>query len=197
MQRPPALRQSNSLIVRRKYFCFLLLAALFLSTCTRSGEVGINPGDLAPEFTAFTLSGGPAKLSDYRGKVVLLNFWASWCAPCIAEMPALQRLHDRLKDQGFTVLAVGVDDEPEALQEFQRRYGLSFPVLVDQNAETKRLFKTTGVPESFVIGRDGKLVLFMDPDDNSPTVRMSGPREWDSPNVVSRFTKILAEKKDS
>lgn len=171
----------------------VLVSLLLLGSCVRGGQSGLNPGDSAPDFTAHLLTGGEKKLSDYRGKFVLLNFWASWCGPCIAEMPALQRLHDRFKDQGFTVLAVGVDDEVSALDEFRRRYGLSFPVLSEKNGASRKLYKTTGVPESFFINPDGKLVIFQDPEDNHPVVRISGPREWDSPNVVNRVSKMIAE----
>ncbi len=174
----------------------LVLLALLLpfASCTRDHETGINPGDIAPDFVAATLSGESKKFSEYRGKVLLLNFWASWCGPCVAEMPALQRLHDRLKDRGFSVVAVGVDDEVSALEEFRRKFGLSFPILVDNSGATKRLYKNTGVPESFIIGSDGKMVLFPDPEDGSPVVRISGPREWDAPNVISRLTNLLERK---
>ena len=179
-----------------RVFKVALLGLLLLSSsCSRERESGINPGDFAPDFTAQTLEGDSRRFSEFKGKVILLNFWASWCGPCIAEMPALQRLHDKLKDRGFSVVAVGVDDEIAALDEFRRKFGLSFPILVDNAGVTKRLYKNTGVPESFVIDAAGKIQLFLDPDDNSPVTRMSGPREWDSPNVVSRITSLLTAAK--
>lgn len=174
---------------------FLLAVGLCLSGCTRSAETGLNPGDTAPEINLKGLDSRDYTLEGFRGKVVLLNFWASWCGPCVSEMPALQRLHDQLKDQGFSVVAVGIDDEASALQEFQQKFGLSFPILVDPAGSTKNLYKTSGVPESFIIGSDGKLVLFPDPADKIPTVRITGPREWDSPNVIARVKALLDKGK--
>ncbi len=173
----------------------LLAACLLLCACTRSGETGLNPGDLAPDLKLKALDSRQYSLSDFRGKVVLLNFWASWCGPCVSEMPALQRLHDQLKDQGFSVVAVGIDDEESALLEFQQKFGLSFPVLVDSDGTSKSSYKTSGVPESFIIDASGKLVLFPDPADKMPTVRITGPREWDAPNVISRMKALLDKTK--
>ncbi|MBN8549054.1 MAG: TlpA family protein disulfide reductase [Deltaproteobacteria bacterium] len=177
-------------------FALLLLASnlCFLSSCTRSSETGLNPGDLAPDFKLPGLDSREYSLSSFRGKVVLLNFWASWCGPCVSEMPALQRLHDQFKDQGFSVVAVGIDDEPGALEEFRQKFGLSFPVLVDTTGVTKSGYKTTGVPESFIIDAAGRMVMFPDPADKQPVVRITGPREWDSPNVLSRIRALLDKK---
>lgn len=175
-----------------RLLCLIALACS-VTRCTRSGETGVNPGDLAPDFSAKLLGGEEKKLSDYRGKLVLLNFWASWCGPCVSEMPALQRLHEQLKDRGFSVVAVGVDDEESTLDEFRRKFGLSFPVLAELGNASKRLYRTSGVPESFIIAPDGKLLIFQDPEGNSPVVRISGPRDWDAPNVVSRISSLLSK----
>lgn len=183
--------------LRIKYFfcLYLCAAALLCVSCTRPSETGLNPADLAPEIKLTGLDDREYSLSGLRGKVVLLNFWASWCGPCVSEMPALQRLHDQLKDQGFSVLAVGIDDEAAALREFQQKFGLSFPILVDNDGKTKFSYKTSGVPESFLIDADGRLVLFPDPADKIPSVRIVGPREWDSPNVISRIKRVIEKAK--
>ncbi|MFM1846830.1 MAG: hypothetical protein RL417_304, partial [Pseudomonadota bacterium] len=162
--------------------------------CSRRSETGLYPGDLAPDFSLPTISGGGSetlKLSDLKGRVVLVNFWASWCSPCIAELPAMERLYSRLKDRGFVILGVGVDDQPESLGEFQRKYGLTFPLVVDAAGEVKSRYKLNGVPESFVIDRAGKLVMIPDPEDGVPTVRIIGPREWDSPDAIARIESLL------
>jgi thiol-disulfide isomerase/thioredoxin len=167
------------------FFCIL--------GCTRRSESGLNPGDFAPDFKLESLASGEQALSSFRGKLVLLNFWASWCGPCVSEMPALQRLHDRYKDRGFTVVAVSVDDDLDAVKEFRQKFGLGFPILVDNDGVTKSSYKSTGVPESFFVDASGKLILFSDPEDRAPSVRIVGPREWDSPNMVSRIEKLLAK----
>ena len=171
--------------------CFVVLAfALQLSACTRTKESGLNPGDFAPDFAVKDLSGNPAKLSDYKGKVVLLNFWASWCEPCLAEMPALERLYNKLHAKGFEIVAVGLDDDPKSLKAFKDRMGLTFPILVDSAGQT-RVYKVNGFPESFILDREGKLVMIQDPNDDEPVVRIIGPREWDSPNAQSRLEALL------
>jgi peroxiredoxin len=173
------------------YRCLVVLVcALQLASCTRAGESGTNPGDLAPDFSVRDLDGKPAKLSDYKGKVILLNFWASWCEPCLSEMPALERMYAKLRDKGFAVVAVGMDDTPTALKEFKDRLGLSFPILVDSSGQTK-MYKVHGFPESFIIDRSGKLVMIQDPESDDPVVRIVGPREWDSPNSISRIEALL------
>ena len=166
------------------------MSIFVLSSCTRSGEVGVNPGDMAPDFRVQNLEGKEVALSSFRGKVVLLNFWATWCAPCIAEMPALERLYSKYKSKGFEVVAVAGDDTVESVREFQRKYGLSFTILLDSRDVTAKPYRIIGFPESFVIGRDGKLIMFTDPDDGNPTVRMTGPRDWDSEEVTAQIEKL-------
>lgn len=177
-------------IMRQFVLLRVFLAAFMLCAfgCSRSG---LNPGDTAPDFTARSLSGEQVRLSDFRGKVVLLNFWATWCGPCIAELPSLEKLYAKLSDKGFVVVAVGVDDQLENLDNFRRTYGLSFPIVADSEGVTKGLYKTTGVPESFFIARDGSLLMTIDPADGSPAVRISGPREWDETSVVKQIEALL------
>lgn len=168
------------------------LLAVCLAGCTRSGETGMNPGDFPPQFKLPSVEDqSPLGLADFRGKTVLLNFWATWCGPCVEEAPALQRLFERFKDKNFVVLAVAVDDEIEKVSEFRRRFGLSFPVLIDEDGGIKNPYGTTGVPESFFVGPDGKLKLVPDPDSGDPIVRIVGPRAWDSPNSVHRIERML------
>jgi cytochrome c biogenesis protein CcmG/thiol:disulfide interchange protein DsbE len=121
--------------------------------------VGI--GSEAPEFEAVTLDTPPRTktLVDYRGEVVLLNIWATWCLPCREEMPSLQRLHEALGDDGLRIVAVSIDRaaDAEKIRDFAREYGLTFEILHDPSGEIRRLYQTTGVPETFVIGREGDI----------------------------------------
>ena len=112
-------------------------------------------GGPAPEFTLKDLQGREVKLSDFHGKVVLLNFWATWCKPCKEEMPAMQASYDRLRDQGFVVLAVNELEDTEKVAEHIRAYGHTFPVVMDHNDAVASKYGVVGLPASFLIDRQG------------------------------------------
>ncbi|RMD85877.1 MAG: TlpA family protein disulfide reductase [Candidatus Dadabacteria bacterium] len=173
------------------YTILSVVVLISLFACTKGKRSGISPGDFAPNFSARDITGKKVSLADFRGKVVLINFWASWCAPCVQEMPSLERLYERLQSRGLVVLAIGVDDEEKNLRAFVEEYDLTFPVLLDLQGKIKHTYRVSGVPESLVVDRSGKLAMIRDPQDDLPTVRMIGPREWDSPNVVARISHIL------
>jgi peroxiredoxin len=109
-------------------------------------------GSRAPDFQLQTLDGQRVRLSELRGQVVLINFWATWCAPCRLEMPAIQ---DRYERGGFEVLAVDFDESPELVQAFVNELGLSFPVLLDPGADIQKLYQVRGYPTSFFIDTEG------------------------------------------
>lgn len=111
-------------------------------------------------------------LSNYRDKVVLVSFWASWCTPCVTEMPGMQRLADSLKDQPFMILAVNVSEPENRIQEFLRRMNLRLTVLMDREGDTMRAWHGKVLPTSFLVDRAG-----------SVRYRASGPLEWDSEEV--------------
>ncbi len=139
------------------------------------------PGRTAPGFRLSHLGGqGTLELDELRGRVVLLNFWATWCKPCEDEMPAMERLYGRLGQEDFELVAVSVDDDPEAVEAFRRRLGLTFPVLLDPGARVARRYQTTGYPESFLIDRAGILVF-----------KYVGPRDWDVPAYEARVRRLI------
>jgi len=141
----------------------------------------LHAGSEVPDFQLPSLAGGETALASYRGKVVVLNFWATWCPPCVAEMPSLERLHRTLGPEGLAVVTVSTDEDPEALREFVTRYGLTLPVLLDPGGEVASgSYRTTGYPETFVIDREGALV--------SHTL---GPAEWDSAEALAHFRGLL------
>jgi cytochrome c biogenesis protein CcmG, thiol:disulfide interchange protein DsbE len=145
--------------------------------------VGI--GSAAPDFHAVDLqSGHPVSLDDYRGKVLLLNVWATWCQPCRIEMPAIERLSRRLRaDTGFLVLAVSVDQaDSSAVTAFARSMGITFDILHDQTGRIQQQYQTTGVPESFVINRQGVIVK-----------KVIGASQWDSPVNALLIQRLLDE----
>lgn len=114
-------------------------------------------GAPAPDFTLKNLSGEDVTLSKLQGQVVLVNFWATWCAPCRAEMPAIQRRYDALKDQGFTVLAVDDDEAQRDVAAFAEAYELTFPILLDPGESVVGLYRVLAFPTTFIVDRQGTI----------------------------------------
>lgn len=121
--------------------------------------VGPYEGALAPDFGLMDMEGNLIKLSDLRGQRVLLNFWATWCPPCRAEMPDLQSAYAKYKESGFAVLAVDFRETEEKVKKFQQAYGITFPVVIDDTGAVALAYQVRGIPSSFFIGRDGVVVL--------------------------------------
>lgn len=142
----------------------LLLGLIWIGfSADRSGAStnGLIPapqaGFLAPDFTLRSLDGQTVSLAELRGQAVLVNVWASWCAPCRAEMPAMQRVYEEYKDRGLVILAVNstVQDSPANVESFVAELGLAFPILLDTDGTATRLYRVIALPYSFFIGRDG------------------------------------------
>jgi peroxiredoxin len=114
-------------------------------------------GFIAPDFTLQNMDGETFKLSDLRGNAVLVNLWATWCPPCRAEMPAIEKIYREYKEQGFVVLAVNTtsQDDPLAIVPFLEEYGLTFPILLDETGEVGALYQLRSLPSSFFIDRGG------------------------------------------
>jgi cytochrome c biogenesis protein CcmG, thiol:disulfide interchange protein DsbE len=124
-----------------------------------SGALAAGKRPLAPQFSLPALEGGGTiSLADYRGKVVVLNFWASWCGPCKTESPRLQSAWERYRDRGVVVLGIDAQDFRSDAQRFVERYGLTYPIAHDRNGSTLGRFGLTGFPETWFVGRDGRLV---------------------------------------
>ena len=122
-----------------------------------SGPAAAQKGFLAPDFSLQTLDGQPLRLSDLRGKGVILNFWASWCGPCQEEMPALQKVYSEYEQQGLVVLAVNetVMDDRQAVSTFVAQHRLTFPILLDEDGGTSNSYHVQALPSSYFIGPDG------------------------------------------
>jgi cytochrome c biogenesis protein CcmG/thiol:disulfide interchange protein DsbE len=147
----------------------------------------VGVGSRAPEFRATDLgTGRTVTLADYRGKVLLLNVWATWCQPCRVEMPSMERLYRRLGGGDFKILAVSVDEQGDSVvTAFARELGLSFDILHDQSRAIERSYQTTGVPESWVIDRSGVIVK-----------KVIGPSEWDGPVNDALIRRLVEERPD-
>ncbi|GIW08433.1 MAG: hypothetical protein KatS3mg060_3238 [Dehalococcoidia bacterium] len=131
-----------------------LLAALVLAACQPSSAAPVV-GGAAPEFSLPTLDGRTVSLASLKGKPVLLNFWATWCAPCREEMPLIQRAAARYASSGLTVLAIDVQEGEALVQPFVDEFGLTFPVLLDKNGEVVSRYRVRGIPTTVFIDRGG------------------------------------------
>jgi len=150
----------------------------------------LEVGDSAPSFAAKDLrTGQPATLASYRGKVVLLNVWATWCPPCRVEMPSMQRLYTKLAGTDFRIAAVSVDgdlfhpedsQQPSGILSFASGMGLTFDILHDPSGAIRSHYQTTGVPESFLIDRSGMIVK-----------KVIGAAEWDGPVNEALIRRLL------
>ena len=137
----------------------------------------------APDFISENLRGGNTGMADYKGKIVLLNFWATWCMPCRAEMPGMETLWQNYKEQGLVIAAVSVDEGSRGrIETFSKLFDLSFPILLDPESKVSDLYKVSNMPTSFLIDRNGKIVS-----------RIVGTEEWTSPEAIQLVEKLLAQ----
>lgn len=121
---------------------------------------GMISGSEAPGFDLMTAAGSPVSLDDHRGEVVLLNFWATWCAPCRTEMPLLQSAYETYHEQGFVVLGIDFDEPATAVMDYGQELGLTFPLLLDPGGEIQQLYKVRGYPTSVVLDREGRIQAY-------------------------------------
>ena len=157
------------------------LLFLFARPDYRQGEPSLR-GTAEKNFP-LVIDGKSTRLSDLKGKVVLLNFWATWCPPCVDEAPSLNALQKRIAPLGGTVLGVSVDDDQQAYQEFVKHYELSFPTFRDTTKQIPLMYGTTMYPDTYVIDRNGKLDR-----------KIVGPQDWSSSEMTQYLDKLLSAK---
>ncbi len=169
----------------------LVIALLFAGTKLLGNQLFmVEPGTKAPNFEAVSLDTPPRikSLDEYRGQVVLLNIWATWCEPCRVEMPSMEALHKSLGSKGLKIVAVSVDEPgfEKEIRDFVRQYALTFQILYDpdRNGIRKR-YQVTGYPETFVIGRDGVIRR-----------KVIGAVDWNSKGNRALIEHLLAEPAD-
>lgn len=138
----------------RRRLCAAALAAV-LAGPARAAAPALGSG--APDFTLPVAGGGNLRLAEQRGRVVLVNFWASWCGPCKVELPQLDRLYEKYRASGFVLLGVNIDDNPRAAADLAARLGMRFPVLLDSERKVSRLYDVSAMPSTLLIDRDGRL----------------------------------------
>ncbi|MEO5579943.1 MAG: TlpA disulfide reductase family protein [Gemmatimonadaceae bacterium] len=178
---------------RRQFATALgILAVLFVIVVAGRRMLGdemspLGLGSEAPEFSAQTLDSIPVtkSLDDYRGSVVMLNVWATWCAPCRIEMPSMERLHAAYGNKGLKIVAVSIDDPgtDQQVRDFVKQFGLTFEILHDPTKATSRTYQTTGYPETVILGRDGII-----------RKKLLGATDWNSPDNRALIERLIAEK---
>lgn len=164
----------------------LVVSAVVATKLFTAPAAAVEVGSNAPGFIAKTLDPAPRmkSLSDYRGQVVVLNLWATYCIPCRTEMPSLEALFTSFMAQGLRVVAVSVDQGgfEQEIREFAREFKLSFEILYDDTGAIQSIYRTVGVPETFVIGRDGVIAK-----------RSLGAEDWNSAPNRALIARLLAE----
>ena len=164
----------------------ILLVLRFQKMGNPQQEINFNQlkpkeGYLAPKFTLRNLRGNLEGLDDHAGKVIVVNFWATWCAPCVKEMPSFETLYRRFRSQGLTVLAVSLDKDRSAkVQEFVDKYKLSFPVLLDTEGVAEKLYPSFTIPFTYVIDKQGRVAA-----------RIDGAEDWESPETFKAIEYLL------
>lgn len=161
----------------------VILAGAFAMVWLQSSKYEpLTVGKIAPDFELPDLAEQEVRLSDYRGKVVFLNFWATWCKPCKEEMPSMEVLYRNFKDEGLVVLAVSIDrvTTKNDIPPFVKSMDLSFPVLVDSWGQTDKRYKLMGVPETYIIDQEGVL-----------REKIIGPRDWTRLDNLQVVTQLL------
>lgn len=170
-------------------FIFIALTVLIImlslklnnSSVEFTNQVTTESGIPAPDFTFPGLDGKMASLSDYKGKVALVNIWATWCPPCVAEMPSMEKLYRKFKRENFEILAVSIDETgAKAVAPFMEKNRLTFPALIDSKGAIKSVYRISAIPESFIVDKQGVLVK-----------KIVGPVDWATPQVFRFFSSLI------
>ncbi len=185
---------------RRFFFTFsvILIIVLFNSSILLSrvdasdhymdslSIVRFNKKVKAANFTLKDINGKEVKLEDYRGKIVFLNFWATWCQPCRAEMPSMEKLYTKFKDQNFIMLAVDYQESSRVVKEFSEKLSLSYPILLDSDGTVGSKYGAFAIPVTYLIDQQGYLIG-----------KAVGPRDWASNESFELFNHLLKTAPDS
>lgn len=170
--------------MRRHLFIAILILSMSLSACSRKETpLPVEVGKPAPDITISDLNGNKTRLSDLKGMVVLVNFWATWCPPCREEIPSMVVLNQAMSGKPFRMLAISIDEGGKAaVSDYLKRSGSPLPAFIDSDGKAGRLYGITGVPETFVIDKMGVIIK-----------KVVGPLDWSDPSVV-RFLEDAMKK---
>ena len=171
----------------------LLNSSIFLSRVDASDHymdslsiVRFNEKVKAPNFTLKDINGEEVKLMDYRGKIVFLNFWATWCPPCRAEMPSMEKLYTEFKDKNFIMLAIDYQESRRVVKKFSEKLSLSYPILLDSDGTVSSKYAAFAIPVTYLIDQQGYLIG-----------KAVGPRDWASHESFELFNHLLRTSPDS
>ncbi|TDY02822.1 TlpA family protein disulfide reductase [Thiohalophilus thiocyanatoxydans] len=164
-----------------KPFPFLLTLVLLVTSAPLAAERPplINDPAPAPSFTLEDMDGKTYKLEDYKGQVVVVNFWASWCPPCREEMPSMERAWKQLQEEDIAMLAINVGEDADTIFTFTADYPVSFPLPMDQDSTVINEWPIQGLPTTFVLDKQGRIVY-----------RVVGGREWDDPELIDMLIEL-------
>jgi len=158
----------------------MVVLVLFAMPSYRQGEASIA-GKTAQDFP-LEVWGKPGHLTDLKGKVIILNFWATWCPPCIEETPSLNRLQKYVESRNALVLGVSIDEDPAAYEKFLKDYGIAFPTFREPTRKLALDYGTPVFPDTYVIDRHGKILR-----------KFFGPQQWDSPDMLAYFDAVIGQ----
>ncbi len=171
---------------KKKLVLAILVASLisaWLVLQIKNPAVGLQAiNKKAPDFTLVDMEGNEHTLSQYSGRVVMVNFWATWCPPCREEMPSMQRIWKLLQGDGFVILAVDIGETAEEIEPFVMEYDIDFPILLDPDSKVATAWSARGLPTTYLVDRSGNIAY-----------RAIGGREWDSELILQTIKKMLAE----
>jgi peroxiredoxin len=157
-----------------------ILFFLLLLTFFHADSVFAKTNSLAPDFTLSDITGKPVKLSQFRGKVVVLNFWSIWCGPCLAEMPSLNKLYLEFKDKGLIVLSIAEDPAEKPVRSYIQEKGIAFPILMDKDKKIYFKYSLFGIPVTFLIDKKGVVAE-----------KFIGERDWSSSEMRGKVSDLL------
>ena len=168
-----------------KFARYCMCVVLFSFTASVLASDALKAYAPRPAAPAFSLEGADGKryrLEDFDGKVLVVNFWATWCPPCRKEMPSMQRMWRALQADGVELVAIDFGDEKEVVQDFAREAAIEFPLLLDQKGAVLQDFKAIGLPTTYVVDRNGKLAFVA-----------AGERDWDAETILAALRELAKE----
>ena len=160
----------------------LALAAAVAASQSRQALTALAGRPPAPELDLRDMDGTRHRMSDYRGRVVIVNFWATWCPPCREEMPSMQRAYEQLREEGIQMLAINIGEDEDTVFAFTANYPVEFPLLLDLDSATIRSWPVKGLPTTFVVDPQGRLAY-----------QAIGDREWDDPDLLATVRALKNE----
>ena len=158
---------------------FILIPITLVSASEKQALHASPDKPVAPEFELKDIDGKVHKLSDYRGKVVIVNFWATWCPPCRFEIPSMERAQKKLANDNIIILAINIGEDEDTIFEFIGDYNINFPILMDLDSSTIKNYPVVGLPTSYVVDPKGKTVY-----------RAIGGREWDDVTIINKLRAL-------